>query len=166
MRHPRLALAIAAFVWSGSFFAAANAQNVRREEAARGDRAAIEAILGAQEKAWNDGNVDAFLEGYWQSEDLTFSGSQGISRGFNEVRGRYLKSYPDRQAMGKLDFSSLEIRALGTDAALVLGHWHLARDKGDVGGVFSLVFERFPQGWRIIHDHTSVVPAPASHAKP
>ncbi len=59
--------------------------------------------------------------------------------------------------MGKLDFSGLEVRTLGPDAALVLGHWHLAREKGDIGGVFSLVFQRFPEGWRIIHDHTSVV---------
>ena len=120
---------------------------------------AIRAVLDAQEKAWNAGNVGVFLEGYWHSEKLTFSGSTGVSRGFDAVRDRYNKSYPDRQAMGKLDFSELEIRMLGKNAALVLGHWHLNREKGDVGGVFSLVFQRFPEGWRIIHDHTSVVPS-------
>ncbi len=96
------------------------------------------------------------LQGYWRSDELTFSGSSGVARGFDAVRKRYLKSYPDRQAMGKLDFSGLEIRLLGPEAALVLGKWHLTREK-DVGGVFSLVFQRFPEGWRIIHDHTSVV---------
>ena len=118
---------------------------------------AVRAILGAQETAWNEGKVDTFLEGYWKSDGLTFSGSQGITRGFAGVEERYRKSYPDRQAMGRLDFSGLEFRALGPDRALVLGHWHLTRDKGDIGGVFSLVFQRFPVGWRIIHDHTSVV---------
>jgi beta-aspartyl-peptidase (threonine type) len=126
------------------------------------DQAAIRAVLTAQQNAWNDGRVDAFLEGYWHSDELTFSGSSGVARGFNAVRERYQKSYPDRQEMGKLDFSDLEIRLLGSDAALVLGKWHLTREKGDVGGVFSLVFQRFQEGWRIVHDHTSVVAPPTS----
>jgi len=123
-----------------------------------GPEAAVRAILDAQQGAWNQGKVDVFLEGYWKSDDLTFSGSQGITRGFAGVQDHYRRSYPDRQAMGKLDFTGLEVRVLNPDAALVLDHWHLTREKGDIGGVFSLVFQRFPEGWRIIHDHTSVVP--------
>src|SRR5579859_3273931 len=123
------------------------------------DQALIEGILSAQQKAWNDGNVEEFMKGYWRSEELTFSGSNGVSRGFNAVRERYHRNYPDRQTMGKLDFSGLEFHFLGKEGALVLGRWHLTREKGDVGGVFSLVFQRFPEGWRIIHDHTSVVAA-------
>lgn len=121
------------------------------------DRAAITKILDAQQKAWNQGNVHAFLEGYWRSPDLTFSGSSGIARGWDGVLARYQKNYPDRVAMGQLDFSNLETRFLGPDAALVLGHWRLVRAQGDIGGVFSLIWQRFPEGWRIIHDHTSVV---------
>jgi uncharacterized protein (TIGR02246 family) len=122
------------------------------------DRTAIRAVLDAQQQAWNRGDVDAFLTGYWHSPDLTFSGSNGISRGWNAVLARYKKNYPDRGAMGALDFSSLEFRFLGPDAALILGHWHLKREKDEPGGVFSLVFQRFPEGWRIIHDHTSASP--------
>ena len=121
------------------------------------DRAAIMKILEAQQNNWNQGNVDAFLEGYWHSPDLTFSGSGGVARGWDGVLARYKKNYPDRAAMGQLDFSGLEFHFLGKDAALVLGHWHLTRAQGDIGGVFSLVWQRFPEGWRIIHDHTSVV---------
>ena len=121
------------------------------------DRAAITKILETQQNNWNQGNVDAFLEGYWHSPDLTFSGSGGIARGWDGVLARYKKNYPDRAAMGQLDFSGLEFRFLGKDAALVLGHWHLMRAQGDGGGVFSLVLQRFPEGWRIIHDHTSMV---------
>ncbi len=121
------------------------------------DQVAIRKILDAQQSAWNQGNVDAFLEGCWHSPDLTFSGSGGIARGWDGVLARYKKNYPDRAAMGRLDFSDLEFRSLGKDAALVLGHWHLSRAQGDVGGVFSLVWQRFPEGWRIIHDHTSAV---------
>jgi ketosteroid isomerase-like protein len=127
------------------------------QEERQGDRAAITKILDAQEKAWNQGNVDAFLEGYWHSPELTFSGSSGIARGWDGVLARYKKNYPDRAAMGQLDFSNLEFHFLGNDAALVLGHWHLSRTQGDIGGVFSLVWQRFPEGWRIVHDHTSVV---------
>jgi ketosteroid isomerase-like protein len=71
---------------------------------------------------------------------------------------RYKKNYPDRSAMGTLDFSNLEFRFLGADAALVLGHWHLKRQKDEIGGVFTLVLQRFPEGWRITHDHTSASP--------
>ncbi len=73
------------------------------------------------------------------------------------IVAKKMKNYPDRAAMGQLDFSGLEFHFLGTDAALVLGHWHLARAHGDIGGVFSLVWQRFPEGWRIIHDHTSTL---------
>jgi len=121
------------------------------------DRAAINGVLRSQQVAWNRGDVDAFLVGYWQSPELTFSGTSGVSRGWDGVLARYKKSYPDRAAMGQLDFSGLEFRFLGPDAALVLGKWHLKRDKGDIGGVFTLVWQRFPNGWKIIHDHTSAV---------
>jgi uncharacterized protein (TIGR02246 family) len=122
------------------------------------DRGAIRAVLDAQEEAWNRGDIDAFLKGYWHSPDLTFSGSNGIFRGWDAVMARYKKNYPGRSAMGTLDFSNLEFRFLGPDAVLVLGHWYLKREKDEIGGVFTLVFQRFPEGWRIIHDHTSASP--------
>jgi beta-aspartyl-peptidase (threonine type) len=121
------------------------------------DREAISSVLAAQQSAWNRGDVDAFLVGYWHSPELTFSGSSGVARGWDGVLARYKKNYPDKAAMGQLDFSELEFRFLGPDAALVLGHWHLKRETDDLGGVFSLVWQRFPDGWKIVHDHTSTV---------
>jgi beta-aspartyl-peptidase (threonine type) len=115
----------------------------------------IRAVLASQQLAWNGGDIPAFLKGYWNSPELSFAGSEGIIRGYDGVLARYQKSYPDKKAMGELDFSGLEIRPLGPEAALVLGHWHLKRQSDELGGVFSLVFQRFPDGWRIIHDHTS-----------
>ena len=129
----------------------------RPSDAREADRAAILRVLTDQQSAWNRGDVRAFLEGYWHSEELTFAGSSGISRGWDAVLARYQKNYPDRAAMGTLDFSGLEYRFLGPDAALLLGRWHLKRESGDIGGVFSLVLQRFPEGWRIVHDHTSMV---------
>jgi uncharacterized protein (TIGR02246 family) len=127
------------------------------------DREAINTVLRTQQSAWNRGDVDAFLTGYWRSPELTFSGSSGVARGWDGVLARYKKNYPDRAAMGQLDFSNLEFRFLGPDAALVLGHWHLKREKDDVGGVFTLVWQRFPDGWKIIHDHTSAVAPPTTN---
>jgi uncharacterized protein (TIGR02246 family) len=124
-----------------------------------GDRDAITTVLNAQQAAWNHGDVEAFLTGYWRSPELTFSGSNGVSRGWDGVLARYKKNYPDRAAMGQLDFSDLEFRFLGPDCALVLGRWHLTRERDEIGGVFSLVWQRFPDGWKIIHDHTSTVPS-------
>jgi uncharacterized protein (TIGR02246 family) len=116
---------------------------------------AIKAVLSTQQAAWNRGDIPTFLEGYWNSPDLTFSGSNGIVRGYGGVLERYQKAYPDKDSMGELEFSGLEIRMLGPDSALVLGHWHLIHKNGDAGGVFTLIFRRLPAGWRIIHDHTS-----------
>ncbi len=137
-------------------------KQTKAAEGREGDHAAINVVLNAQQAAWNRGDVDAFLTGYWHSPELTFSGSSGVSRGWDGVLARYKKNYPDREAMGQLEFSELEFRFLGRDAALVLGRWHLKRDKGDIGGVFSLVWQRFPEGWKIMHDHTSAVEKPVN----
>jgi ketosteroid isomerase-like protein len=118
-------------------------------------QAAVNTVLTEQQAAWNRGDVEAFMKGYWDSPDLTFAGSSGITRGFQPVLDHYRNSYPDQKAMGHLDFSQLEVHPLGKDAALVLGRWHLNRDSGEMGGVFTLVFQRFSDGWKIIHDHTS-----------
>jgi uncharacterized protein (TIGR02246 family) len=123
------------------------------------DTKAIHEVLSRQQAAWNRGDVDAFLIGYWRSPELTFSGGSGVSRGWDGVLARYRKNYPDRATMGEVEFTGLELRFLGPDAALVLGQWHLKRESGDVGGVFSLVWQKFPDGWKIIHDHTSIVAA-------
>jgi ketosteroid isomerase-like protein len=128
-------------------------------------RTAIVALLKAQQDDWNRGDIKAFMAGYWNSPELTFAGSKGFTRGWQPVLERYEKTYADRAAMGKLDFSELEVRPLGPDAALVLGHWHLQRQIGDVGGIFTLVLQKFPEGWRIIHDHTTQSPSDPQPAK-
>jgi ketosteroid isomerase-like protein len=113
------------------------------------------AILAAQQAAWNRGDIVGFMKGYWDSPELTFSGSNGITHGYEPVLAHYQQKYPDQKAMGHLEFSLLEMRALGKDAVLVLGRFHLERQSDEVGGNFTLVFEHLPEGWKIIHDHTS-----------
>jgi ketosteroid isomerase-like protein len=125
------------------------------QEKARGVDEDLRKLLTAQAADWNRGDIDAFMQGYWKSEETTFAGTSGISRGWQTVLDHYHKNYPDRATMGHLEFSEIEITPLGNDAALILGRWHLNRDAGPVGGIFTLVARRFPEGWRIIHDHTS-----------
>lgn len=122
------------------------------------DRTAILAVLTTQQNDWNKGDIPGFMAGYWNSTELTFAETRGFTRGWQPVMERYTKSYADKAAMGTLDFKELEIRSLGPDAAMVLGKWHLQRQAGDVGGIFTLIFQRFPEGWRIVHDHTTQSP--------
>jgi len=129
------------------------------------DRAAILAVMTAQQNDWNNGDIGAFMKGYWNSPEITFAGSKGFTRGWRPVLERYQKTYADRAAMGKLEFSELEVRPLGPDAALVLGRWHLERQSGDIAGIFTLVFQKFPDGWKIVHDHTTQSPPEAPPAK-
>jgi ketosteroid isomerase-like protein len=112
-------------------------------------------ILETQRDAWNRGDIDAFLVPYWKSDQLTFSSGGEVRRGFEATRARYLKTYPDRKAMGQLEFSALEVTPLGTQSAMVLGNWKLTREAGPLGGNFTLVLQRFSGAWKIIHDHTS-----------
>ena len=91
---------------------------------------------------------------------VVFAGSGGIFRGWQAVLGRYKRTYPDRAAMGHTTFTALEITELAPDAALAIGHWHLKRANGELGGVFTLVLRKFPGGWQIILDHTSAMNPP------
>jgi len=120
--------------------------------------AAIRAVLDEQVMAWNRGDLDGFMAGYWKSDRTVFAGSSGVFRGWQNLLDRYRRGYPDRQAMGRLEFSELEITVLAPDAAVVLGRWQLERAADRPGGLFTLVARKLPEGWRIIHDHTSAFP--------
>ncbi len=134
------------------------------QKKAAGPESDIRAVLDAQVAAWNRGDVEAFMVGYWKSEKTTFLSSSGVSRGWQALLERYKRSYPDKKTMGTLAFSDLEINMLGRDAAFILGHWALDREKDGKpdhpGGVFTLVARKFPDGWRIVSDHTSSVAPP------
>jgi uncharacterized protein (TIGR02246 family) len=120
----------------------------------------IRALLDEQVAAWNRGDLEAFVQTYWNSPKTAYVGANGVFRGWQSVLDRYRRTYPDRKAMGETTFSNLEVTMLSPDAALVLGHWHLKRESGQLGGVFSLVLRKFPEGWRIILDHTTAMNPP------
>jgi ketosteroid isomerase-like protein len=119
------------------------------------DDAAIRAVLSGQVAAWNRGDVDGFMNGYARSGATEFISGDKLTRGWQTVRDRYRKKYDSREKMGTLHFSELKITRLSSDAALVIGRWTLIRKSDKPHGRFTLLFRRRPEGWRIVHDHTS-----------
>src|ERR1700758_1546235 len=120
-------------------------------------RSAIEHVLLNQQDAWNHHDLDAFMSGYWNSPDLTFFSDAKQTSGWQATLDRYRATYagPGHE-MGKLDFSDLRIEILGPEAAFARGTWHLTLSNGKTPhGRFTLIFRKFPDGWKIIHDHTS-----------
>src|SRR5437867_1148654 len=117
--------------------------------------AEIRAVIQAQQDAWNRGDIDSFMNGYARSRSTTFVSEDSVTRGWQTVRARYKKKYSDREKMGTLTFSDLEITPLGPDSAVGLGRWQLKRAKDQPHGRFTLIFRRNADGWRIVHDHTS-----------
>jgi len=120
--------------------------------------AQIRSVLHEQQNAWNRGDIDRFMNGYARSASTVFVSEDTIRRGWETVRERYRKKYSDRAKMGTLTFSDLEITLLSPDAAVALGRWSLKRANDQPHGRFTLIFKRLPQGWRIVHDHTSAAP--------
>ena len=125
------------------------------------EQAQIRTLLQNQTEAWNRGDIDAFMAGYWRSEETAFVGASGITRGWQSVLERYKKSYPDRRAMGQLTFSGLEIHLVCADAAFAIGQFQLERENDKPAGIFTLNFRKFPEGWRIVADHTTAFASPA-----
>jgi L-asparaginase / beta-aspartyl-peptidase len=119
------------------------------------DQSKILQVLTDQADAWNRGDLEAFLDGYWRSEQTVFAGGGDIHRGFEAMAARYRQSYGTREKMGKLTFSGLTVEWFGKDRAVVTGSWELQRTADKPGGVFTLIFRKLPEGWRIVHDHTS-----------
>jgi ketosteroid isomerase-like protein len=147
--------------WVGSFVLAisalfgpisAQAQN-GQEDATR----AVRSVLDRQVADWNKGDLEGFLAGYWNSPKVVFQSGGQRSDGWQAMRDRYRRRYQaEGKAMGQLAFSPIEIEPLGPEAILVRGGWRLTMPDGTKpGGLFTLILRRFPEGWKIVHDHTS-----------
>jgi ketosteroid isomerase-like protein len=115
----------------------------------------IRSVLRTQQDAWNRGDIDGFMNGYARSASTVFISGDTIRRGWQTVRDRYREKYSSRAKMGTLTFSDLEITLLSSDSAVASGRWRLKRTNDQPHGRFTLIFKRLPEGWRIVHDHTS-----------
>ncbi|MGB8990402.1 MAG: nuclear transport factor 2 family protein [Candidatus Sulfotelmatobacter sp.] len=117
----------------------------------------VERVLRTQQEAWNRHDLEGFMAGYWNSPELTFFSGAKEHHGWQATMDRYRATYASPgHEMGKLEFSSLRIEMLGADAAFVRGAWQLTMSDGRTPhGLFTLVFRKFADGWKIVHDHTS-----------
>ena len=122
---------------------------------AHGEEAAIRGVLGAQVEAWNRGSIDGFMMGYDASPGTRFASGGDVTVGWETVLRRYKARYATREAMGRLEFSGLDVRVMSADDALVFGRWTLARAEDKPTGLFTLWMHRTAAGWRVVHDHTS-----------
>ncbi|HEV8081414.1 MAG TPA: DUF4440 domain-containing protein [Chitinophagaceae bacterium] len=119
------------------------------------DDLTIKNILDQQTLAWNGGDVENFMKPYWHSDSLMFIGKSGVTYGWQKTMENYKKNYPDAAAMGKLDFTILQIKRLSVLYYSVVGKWHLARTIGDLSGHFTLLFKKIKNIWVIVSDHSS-----------
>lgn len=115
----------------------------------------ILAILDKQTQAWNRGDIEAFMNGYWENDSLMFIGKSGVTYGWKNTLNNYKKGYPDTAAMGKLTFTLIQVKKLSGKYYLVTGKWFLKRSVGDVGGHYTLLFRKIRGRWVIISDHSS-----------
>ena len=119
------------------------------------DETEIRNILSRQNQAWNRGDVDAFMVGYWENDSLMFVGGSGITYGYKNTLANYKKRYPDTAAMGKLTFTIIQFKQLSPEYFHVTGKYYLQRTIGDLSGHFTLLFRKINGKWVIISDHSS-----------
>jgi ketosteroid isomerase-like protein len=113
-------------------------------------------VINQQASNWNQGDIEGFMQGYWQNDSLKFIGKKGLTYGWQAVLDNYKKSYPGKAGMGSLDFSSIHVQLLCSDFAFVTGAWNLSyTDRDALGGWFSLIFRKINGNWLIIADHSS-----------
>jgi uncharacterized protein (TIGR02246 family) len=127
------------------------------------DESKIRDAIATQTAAWNRGDIDNFMKSYEDSPDTTFIGSQ-VRTGYQLIIERYKKGYSTQAQMGTLTFRDIDVRLLPSECgkneiALVTGKFHLQRtEKGEAtkdDGIFSLVWRKGRDGWKIVLDHTS-----------
>jgi beta-aspartyl-peptidase (threonine type) len=118
---------------------------------------AVRAVLAAQVEAWNRGDLEGYMGGYWKSPDLVFFSNGQETRGWQATLDRYRARYQGAgKQMGKLDFPAMDVVTLGPDAALARGRWRLKMPDGkELTGMTTVVLRKRPEGWRIVHDHSS-----------
>jgi hypothetical protein len=118
-------------------------------------KGAIQHVMDQQQVDWNRGDIDGFMQGYWASDSLRFIGKRGITYGWQSTLDNYKRSYPDTEAMGRLQFTNLKMESLGDSSAYVIGKWELFRSSDTLSGHYSLLWKNINGRWLIVADHTS-----------
>ena len=119
------------------------------------DEKDVRQLLTEQDAAWNRGDIEGFMKGYWLSDSLMFIGKRGITYGWQKTMENYKKGYPDTAAMGKLNFEYIEMKQLSENYFFVVGKWYLTRTIGNLNGAFTLLLRKINNTWVIVKDHSS-----------
>lgn len=119
------------------------------------DETTILQILAQQEKAWNEGDINQFMHGYWENDSLVFVGKNGVTYGYENTLANYKKNYATKEQMGRLKFTILSVQALGKKYFSIIGKWELTRTVGNLGGHYTLLLKKIKGQWKIIADHSS-----------
>lgn len=128
---------------------------IKNDAGSPDDIAEIEKVLAMQEAAWNNGDLEGYMQGYWNNDSLAFIGKSGITYGWQQTLSNYQKSYPDKAAMGQLKFTLLRKHQQSPKSAYIVGKWHLEREAGNLEGYFSLLWRKIKGRWVIVSDHSS-----------
>lgn len=119
------------------------------------DEQVIRKVLNDQIIAWNNGNIEEFMKGYWNNDSLMFIGKSGVTYGYQNTLMNYKKNYSNADAMGTLSFDLVKVQRLSPEYYFIVGKWHLKRKIGDVGGHYNLLFRKINGSWLIVADHSS-----------
>lgn len=119
------------------------------------DVTAIKSVMDKQAECWSKGDIEGYMKGYWESDSLRFLGRSGLTKSWKSTINNYKKSYPNPSAMGMLKFTHISFEPLGDKKMFVVGKWALYREKDTLSGYYSLVWEKFDDGWKVIFDHTN-----------
>ncbi|HEX6428242.1 MAG TPA: DUF4440 domain-containing protein [Niastella sp.] len=119
------------------------------------DEQAIRKVLSDQIIAWNNGNTEEFMKGYWNNDSLMFIGKSGVTYGYQNTLMNYKKHYSNADSMGTLTFDLVKVQRLSPEYFFIVGKWHLKRNIGDVGGHYNLLFRKIKGSWVIVADHSS-----------
>ena len=128
---------------------------VIKSQAQKQDEVELRNLLLRQTDTWNRGDINGFMQTYWQNDSLMFIGKDGVTWGWKNTLERYKKGYPDKETMGKLSFDILQIKELAAEYFFVVGKWMLTRNAGELSGHYSLLMKRINGEWKIIADHSS-----------
>jgi ketosteroid isomerase-like protein len=120
-----------------------------------GEKEKIIKVLYAQRDAWNEGSIEKYMEGYWKSDSMKFIGKSGINYGWQKTLDNYKKGYPDKAAMGKLEFTVVEVNVVNGTNAFMIGKWKLIRAKDTPEGYFTLFWKKINGEWKVVADHSS-----------
>jgi len=128
---------------------------VIKSQAQKHDEGEIRNLLVQQTETWNRGDINGFMQTYWQNDSLMFIGKDGVTWGWKSTLERYKKGFPDKETMGQLSFEVIQTKKLSAEYFFVVGKWMLKRNAGDLSGYYNLLMKRIKGQWKIIADHSS-----------